>query len=199
MSRILLLLLALLPPLLSEDIDDPEMKPEVSQDQKLKQHFHNTIGYDNNAFPCNGKLKVQVSLFMYGIVAVDQIKNKVSLRVTLRIKWKDERLVWKPADYSGMNETLIDIETEKYKIWIPDLSVYESDGKSQFEQLDLGYAQLTHDGYIYASRAGQIQLNHKFSLEAYPFDIQNITITIKSMNFDSSQMELTEFDKTLKD
>jgi hypothetical protein len=29
-----------------------------------------------------------------------------------------------------MKETLIDIETKKYKIWIPDLSLYEADGKS---------------------------------------------------------------------
>ena len=67
---------------------------------------------------------------MYGIVAIDQINNKVSLRVTLRFKWKDERLKWNPDDYGGMKETLIDIETKKYKIWIPDLCLFEADGRS---------------------------------------------------------------------
>ena len=104
-----------------------------SWDQKLKQYFYITKKYDNNAFPSDTTLQVQISLSMYGIVSIDQINNKVILRVTLRYTWQDNRLSWNPADFGGMTETLIDIETPKYKIWIPDLSLYEADGKSQFE------------------------------------------------------------------
>lgn len=47
------------------------MVPVESWDQKLKQYFYLTNKYDNNAFPSDSKLKVQLSLSMYGIVAID--------------------------------------------------------------------------------------------------------------------------------
>jgi hypothetical protein len=72
------------------------MVPVESNDQLLKQYFYQTIKYDNNAFPCDGILDVMIAVSMYGIVAIDQIKNKVSLRVTLRLLWKDQRLAWNP-------------------------------------------------------------------------------------------------------
>ncbi len=53
MIRLLLLLVLVSA---STVIDAPEMVPVTSMDQKLKQYFNNTIAYDNNAFPCDGKL-----------------------------------------------------------------------------------------------------------------------------------------------
>lgn len=119
------------------------------------------------------------------------------VKVLLRQKWNDYRLTWNPADYDGLETVYMSTLSTK-KIWTPDISVTQTNGKMLFPNLDSTQAVVSYTGDIYWCRPGYINLVHKFDLSNYPFDTQTIKLTLLSWMYPNSRVEYIEWDDTQK-
>lgn len=88
----------------------------------------------------------------------------------MRHKWTDDRLVWNPADYGGIEHSYMASNSDT-KLWTPDLALRQMNGKMLFPGLDNTLIRLHYTGNIYWSRPGLLDLVHKFDLSSYPFDV----------------------------
>ena len=63
---------------------------------------------------------------VFGILDVDTIDSRITLRVALRQWWKDPRLTWDPALYGNMKTSRFptDMESDNH-IWTPDTTLFE--------------------------------------------------------------------------
>lgn len=107
----------------------------------------------------------------------------------MRHVWIDERLIWNPADFGGMEYTYFASESAQ-KIWTPDLALRQMNGKMLFPGLDNTLIKVKHDGSIYWSRPGLLDLVHKFDLTKYPFDIQKIEMVVESWSNPTTRMRV---------
>lgn len=132
---------------------------------------------------------VNIQLSLYGIKQIDQKNNKVQIKCIMRHKWTDKRLTWNPSDYGGTEITYM-ASTSLQKIWTPDLALRQMNGKMLFPGLDDTLIRLYHNGSIYWSRSGLLDLVHKFDLTKYPFDIQRIEMVVESWSNPTNRMRV---------
>ena len=67
-------------------------------------------------------LKIHVSMSLYQIVEVNEPAQNIKMNVWMIQKWVDEALDWDPADYGGINTTILPHNV----LWLPDTVVYNS-------------------------------------------------------------------------
>ena len=98
----------------------------------------------------------------------------MSLKVWLRMSWKDTRLAWNPDDFGGLSVAYFQgahfANDETNEIWIPDVQPYN--GLLGLEQvMTPALARVSSDGSVFYSRPGTLAVMCKFSgLVAFPFD-----------------------------
>jgi len=68
------------------------------------------------------------------------------------------------------------MEYPSSSIWYPDINIWELNGKLCIDGLDMSLIHIYHDGSIYWSRIGDINILHKFNLKSFPFSTQNIIL-----------------------
>ena len=114
---------------------------------------------------------VAVQLRVFKVEAVDATSGSMDIKVWLRLSWQDDRLAWNPDDFGGVTSVTVLASDQYYsKMWIPDLTAYNSRGKFEF-MFDQTLAVISSSGGVYWSRPGTLRSLCKFSgLVAFPFD-----------------------------
>ncbi|KAH3851026.1 hypothetical protein DPMN_093503 [Dreissena polymorpha] len=77
------------------------------------------VGYSKMFRPVlNESIQVVVStwLDLVSIQDFNEVEEKISFTALLYLAWNDERLVWDPKDYGGIDNLYIDVS----KIWVPN-------------------------------------------------------------------------------
>jgi len=132
-------------------------------------------------------IKVQVRVFKVEEIAA--ANGRMTLKVWLRSKWRDERLAWNESAWGGIS--MITLSTlQPQQIWIPDATLYNSLA-SISDTLESTQATVYSDGSIFWSRPGTISVMCKFSgLVAFPYDSLKCSLEIGGWGWSGSHMGL---------
>lgn len=99
-------------------------------------------------------IKVQIRVFKVEEIAA--ANGRMTLKVWLRSKWRDERLAWNESAWGGIS--MITLSTlQPQQIWIPDATLYNSLA-SISDTLESTQANVYSDGSIFWSRPGTISV-----------------------------------------
>ena len=117
---------------------------------------------------------VRVQIRFFKVESIQAAEGSMKLKVWVRYKWKDERLVWNPASYGGLTETFYLGESfagdENSEIWLPDVQPYNVH-QGLVHTLEPSMATVQSDGTVFWSRPGSLYVMCKFAgLSNFPFD-----------------------------
>uniref|UniRef100_A0A4W3GI92 5-hydroxytryptamine receptor 3A n=1 Tax=Callorhinchus milii TaxID=7868 RepID=A0A4W3GI92_CALMI len=143
----------------------------------LRLHEYLMANYSKGARPVLDWRKtttVAIDVMVYAILNVDEKNQVLTTYIWYRQFWKDEFLVWDPADFDELRQ--ISVPTEK--IWVPDIMINEfvELGKSP----DIPYVYVSHDGRVQNYKPIQVVAACSLDIYNFPFDIQNCTLTFTS-------------------
>ncbi|XP_048838719.1 5-hydroxytryptamine receptor 3B isoform X2 [Brienomyrus brachyistius] len=182
MSPILSLLLLLVSAPSSEPL--PEKPRRSTLNQLTRTLLRN---YDSGVRPVQNWTNptiVYIDFIVQSVLDVDGQTQKVTTSIWYRQIWKDEFLVWDPADFDGINEISLSLDA----IWVPDIII------SEF--VDVGRSPLLP--YVYVNSSGMVK-NYKpiqvvsacyLEIYAFPFDRQNCTLTFRSWLHTVNEVDL---------
>jgi len=130
-------------------------------------------GYDKEVPPVGGA-NVAMQLVVDKLDTVDSSESVITMKVTLRMRWVDARLVWEPSSYGQIEQTFFAAgsfsEMEDTLLWVPDITVYNTKTRI-VDTFDPGLAVVNYTGEVEWRRTGVLQVLCKFSgLVAFPYD-----------------------------
>ncbi|KAK5884460.1 hypothetical protein CesoFtcFv8_018279 [Champsocephalus esox] len=64
---------------------------------------------------------VQLDMFLYGILEVDEKSQTVTSQIWIRMWWTNEFLTWNSTDFCGINMLTV----PRSRLWIPDIQINE--------------------------------------------------------------------------
>ncbi|XP_075047337.1 5-hydroxytryptamine receptor 3B [Mixophyes fleayi] len=117
---------------------------------------------------------VYIDLFVHAVLDVDGQNQKLTTSIWYRQMWKDEFLAWNSSQFDGIGEISLPLTA----IWVPDIVINEfvEDGKSP----DLPYVYVSSSGTIRNYKPMQVVSACNLETYAFPFDIQNCSLTFSS-------------------
>ncbi|XP_066465449.1 5-hydroxytryptamine receptor 3B [Eleutherodactylus coqui] len=117
---------------------------------------------------------VHIDLFVHAVLDVDGQNQKLTTSIWYRQMWKDEFLAWNSSQFDGIEEISLPLSA----IWVPDIVINEivEDGKSP----DLPYVYVNSSGMIRNYKPMQVVSACNLETYAFPFDIQNCSLTFSS-------------------
>ena len=145
--------------------------------------LHSSPGYyDENIPPYDlvgGRVKISVDFELKSILEVDEVQGTITTAGSLRVIWKDHRLVWDPAIHNGFK----DIYVPQEKIWRPDLVLDNGIEKS----CELGGRKVL----LTVTQVGEVEwelfevLTSQCEIEMtyFPYDKQTCDITFKVQSY----------------
>uniref|UniRef100_A0AAU6PBN0 Nicotinic acetylcholine receptor alpha9 n=1 Tax=Protohermes xanthodes TaxID=1452977 RepID=A0AAU6PBN0_9NEOP len=179
-------ILFLIPVALADDDDDCPSKGGVQETlKKLKNDI--LCNYDRSFRPVlDSKTTVVVTIaIMFKFFEFTDLSNQMQINYWLVLKWNDEYLNWKPADYNGIPNFHIDTDS----IWIPDISIYNS--------ADMSSSRTSMSGFSCMLRATGnitcvIPIRHdalcKSNVKQWPFDTQKCTVRVGSWIYSGEEV-----------
>ncbi|KAM3922909.1 5-hydroxytryptamine receptor 3B [Leptodactylus fuscus] len=117
---------------------------------------------------------VYIDLFVHAVLDVDLQNQKLTTSIWYRQMWKDEFLAWNSSHFDGIGEISLPLSA----IWVPDIVINEfvEDGKTP----DLPYVYVSSSGTIRNNKPMQVVSACNLEMYAFPFDIQNCSLTFSS-------------------
>ncbi|XP_005987339.2 5-hydroxytryptamine receptor 3B, partial [Latimeria chalumnae] len=117
---------------------------------------------------------VYIDLFIRAVLDVDGQTQKLTTYIWYQQLWNDDFLVWNASAFDGINEISLPSDV----IWVPDIIINEfvDVGKSP----DLPYVYVNSSGTIKDNKPIQAVSACRLEIYAFPFDIQNCTLTFSS-------------------
>ncbi|XP_040274395.1 5-hydroxytryptamine receptor 3B [Bufo bufo] len=119
-------------------------------------------------------ITVFIDLFVHAVLDVDGQNQKLTTSIWYRQMWKDEFLAWNSSQFDGIGEISLPLSA----VWVPDIVINEfiEDGKSP----DLPYVYVSSSGTIRNYKPMQVVSACNLETYAFPFDIQNCSLTFSS-------------------
>ncbi|MEE6484666.1 hypothetical protein FKM82_013973 [Ascaphus truei] len=138
---------------------------------------HLMINYSKGVRPVKNwthATTVYIDLFIHAVLDVDGQNQKMTTSIWYRQMWKDEFLSWNSSTYDGIGEISLPLSV----IWVPDIVINEfmEDGRSP----DLPYVYVNSSGTIRNYKPMQVVSACSLETYAFPFDIQNCSLTFSS-------------------
>lgn len=156
--------------------------------------------YDTDVRPIKNQfsaIAVNVTAYIKSIQEFDEVKEKFSFAGALLLTWKDENMVWNPADYGGINKLTVSYK----RVWVPELIL--SSPSEDADTLGKSWNKIRYD---YFGRAvwvpmDLIESTCSVDVKSYPFDTQKCVTSFYSIGYDSTDLILVpnrkEFDFTV--
>ena len=146
-------------------------------------------GYDVDEKP-PGRVQVNASLNLRNIISVSEKEQTISLEMTLRMFWKDERLsivdsgdlLRDPTHYNLSYE----VQTRKQldNIWIPDLFVDEAKAvRNPTYKVPPESLRLYEDGSLRFSKRFNFDVACRMDFQKYPVDTQECIVHLESFTY----------------
>ncbi|XP_052098173.1 neuronal acetylcholine receptor subunit alpha-2-like [Mytilus californianus] len=131
-------------------------------------------------------LLAKFGLTLIQISDMDEVNQVLTTNVWLEQEWIDERLVWNPADYNGLEILRMPCE----KIWLPDIVLYNSadDFTSGYMQ---SKAMVSCNGTVFWPPPAKFRSSCKIDITFFPFDDQTCVMKFGSWTYDGFQVDLT--------
>ncbi|XP_002708430.2 5-hydroxytryptamine receptor 3B isoform X1 [Oryctolagus cuniculus] len=118
---------------------------------------------------------IYLDLFVHAILDVDAQNQKLKTSVWYREVWDDEFLSWN----SSMFDEISEISLPRSAIWAPDIIINEFVDVERSP--DLPYVYVNSSGTIKNSKPIQVVSACSLETYAFPFDVQNCSLTFNSI------------------
>ena len=114
---------------------------------------------------------VSLQLRVLKLDAIDVNGGTISVKVWLRMQWKDLRLAWNPADFGGLHTVRFwGHNPDNSEIWVPDITPYNTRTPIA-DSLSGGWIEAYASGGTFFTRHGTLDAMCKLSgLVKFPFD-----------------------------
>ncbi|XP_052778131.1 neuronal acetylcholine receptor subunit alpha-6-like [Mya arenaria] len=120
---------------------------------------------------------------------INELTGKVSVTGTLELIWKDEELVWDPADFNYIYSMMVPVS----EVWYPPLIIGNPDTTATaFKVEDRSCVRLSQDGTISFYPSGVYSVNSPLDSKYYPFDKQTFGIQFLVPGFINTEVNLIE-------
>ncbi|XP_008589610.1 PREDICTED: 5-hydroxytryptamine receptor 3B [Galeopterus variegatus] len=155
-------------------IDTPHPRNSVLHHltKQLLQKYHKEVRPVRNWTKAT---TVYLDLFVHAVLDVDTQNQKLKTSIWYREVWVDEFLSWNSSMFDEIREISLPLSA----IWAPDIIINEfvDIGRSP----DLAYVYVNSSGTIKNSKPIQVVSACSLETYAFPFDIQNCSLTFNSI------------------
>jgi hypothetical protein len=105
--------------------------------------------------------------------------------------WNDTSLAWDPSKYGNVKQIMVptDSNAETYG-WIPDIFIREDAGATLLSNIKYTNMELKYTGALFNEAFGEILVSFNPEVEMYPYDLQNISMTLGSNSYTDDVMEV---------
>ncbi|XP_053308423.1 5-hydroxytryptamine receptor 3B [Spea bombifrons] len=117
---------------------------------------------------------VYIDLFIHAVLDVDGQNQKLTTSIWYRQIWKDDFLAWNSTHFDGIEEISLPLNA----IWVPDIVINEFIEEEKAP--DLPYVYVSSVGTIRNYKPLQVVSACNLETYAFPFDIQNCSLTFSS-------------------
>lgn len=160
---------------------------KIPDEQKLLQKI--LKDYDTAARPvfnASHVITVKFGLTLIQLADMDEVNQVLTTSVWLEQEWQDERLIWDPNEYNGLETLRMPCD----KIWLPDIVLYNSadDYTSGYMQ---SKAMVRHDGNVFWPPPAKFRSSCKIDITFFPFDDQICKMKFGSWAYDGFQVDIT--------
>jgi hypothetical protein len=142
---------------------------------------------------------IGVQYRFFKVIKVDMAQGQLVLKVWRRMRWRDDRLRWDPAEWSGITQVMIHpgahtggaADTIDNNMWTPQIVLYN--GITPIEEtMEDGAAWVNDDGAVWHSAPGVIDVTCRFAgLQMFPRDSLECPIEIASWSYGDLVTNLT--------
>ncbi|XP_071115318.1 neuronal acetylcholine receptor subunit alpha-3-like [Haliotis cracherodii] len=129
---------------------------------------------------------VHCTLNLLSIIQVDQVRQTLQSNVWMNLTWRDEFLIWKSENYSGIKS----IHPPLTDIWRPKLIVTVSLGDRDVFKDDTPGITVYSDGTVTWSPGANFLTVCKLDLTLFPFDVQTFEFRFLPASYDSNEVKL---------
>ncbi|XP_052098769.1 neuronal acetylcholine receptor subunit alpha-10-like [Mytilus californianus] len=130
--------------------------------------------YDSSLRPvCNGTTQVNATL-------------GIALRQVIELKWNDCLLQWDPNDFDGITNIIVPYK----KIWVPDLTLYDSISSEFFGLADFR-PTIYYDGSVYYNFPTVIEALCPIDVANFPFDSQKCELIFGSWAYHGFSLDFS--------
>ena len=132
-------------------------------------------GYNRRLRPVQNQddpVNVSVALVAIALQEFDEVLEKFSIVGAFELRWQDENMVWNPANYSGISDTVLGYED----VWVPELILTNPSDKLDSFGKDWQVIRFYSDGWAEWFPAGLIKATCSVNVYYFPFDIQECKI-----------------------
>ncbi|XP_058145035.1 5-hydroxytryptamine receptor 3B [Dasypus novemcinctus] len=140
--------------------------------KQLLQKYHKEVRPVHNWAAAT---TVYLDLFVHAVLDVDVQNQKLKTSIWYREVWEDKFLSWNASMFDGIREISLPLSA----IWAPDIIINEFLDTERSP--DLPYVYVNSSGIIKNSKPIQVVSACSLETYAFPFDIQNCSLTFNSI------------------
>ncbi|XP_064635567.1 neuronal acetylcholine receptor subunit alpha-10-like isoform X2 [Lineus longissimus] len=172
-----------------QDSEFPELPR--SWEYKIKQRL--TRGYDKTSRPVkmdNTTIKVNIAMSLFHILDTNEKHQTFSALVSIRLRWRDEYMVWDKTEYGNISQ----IHIPAYSLWLPDL-VISNHADDSFSGFLNTYAIVQHTGDTLWMFPAVIKIYCTLNVRHFPFDSQHCDVVFISWTYSGFELDMLYNDK----
>ena len=125
---------------------------------------------------------------LYQLVGFNSKDESIELLTFQRLTWRDEFLIWDPANYSGLEK----IRFSQLQIWTPDVLPYNEIGDLDYDRFVLTVPILVNSsGHVIWSQPVNMETTCSMDVTNFPFDSQTCEIEFGSWQYDSTEVMMS--------
>ncbi|KAI0214558.1 Acetylcholine receptor subunit alpha-L1, partial [Lamellibrachia satsuma] len=151
--------------------------------RRLMRHLDKAVRPVRNS---SSPVVVKLGITLTQIFDLDERNQVLTTNVWLDQEWRDEKLVWDPADYGGLKKLRLPCDL----IWLPDIVLYNS-----FDDYSGSYmrslAMVSRDGKVFWPPIVRFRSSCKVDITFFPFDDQQCHLKLGSWAYDGLQLDVT--------
>jgi len=159
---------------------------EGSEGKLIESLFAN---YSKNQRPSTPAV-ISLDMVVLNIDELDPKKERIGLKIWLRMYWTDNRLQWNSSE-NNIESLTLDFE----EIWTPDVALYSAVGTvrdfgvSNLDSLNMSVI-VDSNGRVFFSQPTSIKSACALNIADFPFDDQVCQLTFGSWTMDSTLLRL---------
>ncbi|XP_002740584.2 neuronal acetylcholine receptor subunit alpha-10-like [Saccoglossus kowalevskii] len=131
------------------------------------------------------QISLALGMAVKQMISMDEVSQRLSLSVWLRMLWKDEFLQWNSSEYGGTSELTIPL----HMVWLPDIKLYNNIDE-EFLRIDETMVILYSDGTVYWLTPAIVKASCRVDLWKFPFDQQSCFFKFGSWSYNGYQMDI---------
>jgi len=130
-------------------------------------------------------VKLTFGLDLQQIIDLDEKNQILTTNIWLNLNWQDTNLRWNSSDHGGIQ----DIRIPPWKLWIPDLLMYNSADEA-FDGTYQTNVVVSSDGWCNYIPPGLFKSTCKVDITWFPFDEQDCDMKFGSWTYDGFKIDL---------